>query len=74
MLADIGLSSLDQLFEVVPEALRLAGGLDLPPGLSEPDVLAEMERLAAATAPAPTWSALPGPGPTTTRCRPRPSA
>lgn len=47
MLADIGLSSLDQLFEVVPEALRLAGGLDLPPGLSEPDVLVEMERLAA---------------------------
>ena len=46
MLADIGLTSLDQLFAVVPEALRLAGGLDMPPGLSEPDVLAEMERLA----------------------------
>jgi glycine dehydrogenase subunit 1 len=46
MLSDIGLSSLDQLFDVVPEALRLAGGLDLPPGLSEPDVLAEMGRLA----------------------------
>ena len=46
MLADIGLSSLDQLFEVVPAALRLAGGLDMAPGLSEPDVLAEMERLA----------------------------
>jgi glycine dehydrogenase subunit 1 len=45
MLADIGLSSLDQLFEVVPEALRLAGGLDMAPGLSEPDVLAEMSRL-----------------------------
>jgi glycine dehydrogenase subunit 1 len=47
MLADIGLSSLDQLFDVVPEALRLAAGLDLAPGLSEPDVLAEMERLAS---------------------------
>ena len=46
MLSDIGLSSLDQLFEVVPEALRLAGGLDIQAGLSEPDVLAEMERLA----------------------------
>jgi glycine dehydrogenase subunit 1 len=46
MLADLGLSSLDELFEVVPEALRLAGGLDLPDGLSEPDTLAEMERLA----------------------------
>ena len=47
MLADIGLSSLDQLFEVVPEALRLAGGLDMAPGLSEPDVLAEVSRLAS---------------------------
>jgi glycine dehydrogenase subunit 1 len=47
MLADIGLSSLDQLFEVVPEALRLASGLDVPPGLPEADVLAEMERLAS---------------------------
>ena len=47
MLADIGLSSLDELFDVVPEALRLAGGLDLPDGMPEPDVLAEMERLAA---------------------------
>ena len=48
MLADIGLSSLDELFAAVPAALRLAGGLDLPAGLSEPDVLAEMERLAGA--------------------------
>jgi glycine dehydrogenase subunit 1 len=47
MLADIGLSSLDELFEVVPAALRLAGGLDVPPGLPEADVLAEMERLAS---------------------------
>lgn len=46
MLADIGLQSLEQLFDVVPAALRLAAGLDLPPGQSEPDVLAEMERLA----------------------------
>jgi glycine dehydrogenase subunit 1 len=46
MLADIGLTSLDELFEVVPAALRLARGLDLPAGLSEPDVLAEMDRLA----------------------------
>jgi glycine dehydrogenase subunit 1 len=46
MLDFIGLSSLDELFECVPAALRLAGGLDLPAGLSEPDVMAEMERLA----------------------------
>src|SRR3954469_7458025 len=48
MLEFMGLSSLDELFTAVPEALRLAGGLDLAPGLSEPDVLAEMGRLADA--------------------------
>jgi glycine dehydrogenase subunit 1 len=52
MLDFIGLSSLDDLFDCVPEALRLARGLDLPDGLSEPDVLAEMERLAERNAPA----------------------
>ena len=46
MLDFIGLSSLDELFTAVPEALRLARGLDVAPGLSEPDVLAEMDRLA----------------------------
>lgn len=46
MLADIGLSSLDELFDVVPAALRVAGGLGIAAGLSEPDVLAEMERYA----------------------------
>jgi glycine dehydrogenase subunit 1 len=46
MLADIGLSSLEQLFDAVPAALRLAAGLDMADGLSEPDVLAEMQRLA----------------------------
>jgi len=46
MLRSLGLSSLDELFTAVPEALRLAGGLDLAPGLSEPDTMAAMERLA----------------------------
>lgn len=48
MLAFMGLSSLDDLFTVIPEGIRLAGGLDLPPGLSEPDTLGAMERLAGA--------------------------
>jgi glycine dehydrogenase subunit 1 len=47
MLADIGLSSTDDLFQCVPAALRLAGGLDMADGLSEFDVAVEMERLAA---------------------------
>jgi glycine dehydrogenase subunit 1 len=48
MLAFLGLSSTDELFAAVPPALRLARGLDLPDGLSEPDVAVEMGRLAAA--------------------------
>ncbi|MGH9110140.1 MAG: aminomethyl-transferring glycine dehydrogenase subunit GcvPA [Acidimicrobiales bacterium] len=48
MLAFLGLSSVDELFAAVPGALRLAGGLDLPAGLPEPDVLAHMEELASA--------------------------
>ena len=47
MLADIGLTSLEELFDVVPEALRLAGGLAIPQGMPEADVLTEMGRLAA---------------------------
>ena len=46
MLTFLGMSSLDELFAAVPEGLRLAGGLDLGPGLSEPDTLAAMDRLA----------------------------
>jgi glycine dehydrogenase subunit 1 len=51
MLDFVGLSSLDDLFTAIPEALRLVAGdddrhLDLPDGLSEFDTLAEMERLA----------------------------
>jgi glycine dehydrogenase subunit 1 len=48
MLSDLGLGSLDELFSSVPAALRLAGNLDMASGISEPDVLEEMARLAAA--------------------------
>ena len=51
MLADLGLSSVDDLFSVVPEALRLAGGLDLAPGMSEPDVLERVAGVASANRP-----------------------
>jgi glycine dehydrogenase subunit 1 len=46
MLGALGLASVDELFASVPDALRLAGGLDLPPGLGEPDVLARLGELA----------------------------
>ena len=49
MLAFVGLDSLDELFDCVPEALRLAqADFAVAPGLSEFDTAAEMERLARA--------------------------
>ena len=48
MLAFLGLSSLDELFDAVPEALRLGRGLALADGSPEPDVLARMESLGEA--------------------------
>jgi len=45
MLAFLGLSSLDELFTAVPEALRLGRGLAMADGSPEPDVLARMESL-----------------------------
>jgi glycine dehydrogenase subunit 1 len=51
MLGFLGLSSLDELFTVVPTALRLAGGLEVEVGRSEPDVLAELENLAGHNRP-----------------------
>jgi glycine dehydrogenase subunit 1 len=58
MLAFMGLSSVEELFATVPQALRLAGGLDLPDGLSEPDVGDRMEALAAANRPVGRGSSL----------------
>jgi len=52
MLATIGLSSLDELFAVIPEALRLAVALDVAPGLSEVDVLDRVAAVADANRPA----------------------
>jgi glycine dehydrogenase subunit 1 len=51
MLGFLGLSSLDDLFSTVPDALRLATGLDLEDGLPEPDVMAHMDDLAHRNTP-----------------------
>ena len=48
MLAAIGLGSLDELFAPVPAEVRLGRPLDLPPALSEPELAAHLEALAAA--------------------------
>jgi glycine dehydrogenase subunit 1 len=51
MLAFLGLGELDELFAEIPGALRLAGGLDLPPSMSEPDVAWRLDDLAAKNRP-----------------------
>src|SRR3989454_7514832 len=48
MLAACGLSSLDDLYSHLPEAVRLHRELDIPEGLSEMELVAEMRRLAGA--------------------------
>jgi glycine dehydrogenase subunit 1 len=40
MLTFLGMKSLDDLFAHIPSAIRLAGGLEIEPGRSEPDVAA----------------------------------
>jgi glycine dehydrogenase subunit 1 len=47
MLETIGVGSLDELFAQVPEALRAAAGIRLPPPLAEPEVRMRLEALAA---------------------------
>ncbi len=47
MLESLGLQSLEQLFEQIPEPLRLTQPLNLPPALSELELEAHVRRLAA---------------------------
>jgi glycine dehydrogenase subunit 1 len=44
MLSFLGMESLEQLFAHIPSAVRLSQGLDLPAGMSEPDVAADFTR------------------------------
>src|SRR5215210_1609770 len=47
MLAAIGVGSIDELFDAVPEAVRLGRPLDLPPGKPEQEVYTRLRDLAA---------------------------
>src|SRR5438128_2686263 len=47
MLAEIGASSLDDLFDAIPKGLRLDRPLDLPDGMAEQDVFDHLSKLAA---------------------------
>jgi glycine dehydrogenase subunit 1 len=46
MLAEIGVGSIEDLFESIPSAVRLGRPLDLPSGLSEAEVYAHLRELA----------------------------
>src|SRR5438034_6549701 len=46
MLATVGVPSIDDLFSQIPEDLRLERPLDLPPGVSEQEILADLASLA----------------------------
>ena len=46
MLAAIGVSSVDELFEQIPPGVRLGRELDLAPALGEPELARHIEELA----------------------------
>ena len=52
MLAAIGVDSVDDLFETIPDEVRFGGRLGLPEPAAEADVLRELESLAARNTPA----------------------
>ena len=47
MLATLGLSSVDDLFADIPAEVRLDRPLDIPAGVSEMEIMADLRRLAA---------------------------
>jgi glycine dehydrogenase subunit 1 len=47
MLAAIGLPSLEALFEGIPATVRVGRSLEVPPALSEPELLSHMRKLAS---------------------------
>ena len=50
MLAAIGVDSVDELFRDIPQGVRLGRELDLEPALSEPELAAHLDELAARNA------------------------
>lgn len=47
MLQKIGIDSMDDLFSMIPDDVKIKGGLDLPDGMSELQVRRAMEKMAA---------------------------
>jgi len=62
MLGRIGVDSLDELFEQIPESLRLDRPLELPDGMAESDVYERLVELAAGNVDAETETCFLGAG------------
>ena len=62
MLEAIGVPSIDALFEPVPDRVRLDRALDLPPAMSEPDLMAHLGALAGQNADASRYAVFLGAG------------
>jgi glycine dehydrogenase subunit 1 len=62
MLEAIGVSSVDALFEQVPERVRLQRDLQIPPAASEPDLLAHLAALAGQDADPARYAVFLGAG------------
>ena len=60
MLDAIGVGSVDELFERIPEEVRLRRPLDLPPGMAEQEVSEHLATLAARNLPRRRGGHLPG--------------
>jgi glycine dehydrogenase subunit 1 len=62
MLQTLGLTTIDELFSGIPQALRFVGPLDIPKALSEQDVLRHMRTLASRNANVEDTAAFMGAG------------
>ncbi|MCJ7490507.1 MAG: aminomethyl-transferring glycine dehydrogenase subunit GcvPA [Thermoplasmata archaeon] len=61
MIAELGISSIDSLFEDIPQEVRIPG-LKLPAGMSELELIREMERILSTNQPASRWLSFLGAG------------
>jgi glycine dehydrogenase subunit 1 len=62
MLDAVGIGKVDDLFEAIPAAVRLSGPLDLPPPLSETDLLRRIEGLGSPAFSGGSWASFLGAG------------
>lgn len=46
MLDEIGISSVEELFKCIPEEIKFQRKMDIPPGISEPDLISHFEKTA----------------------------